>query len=54
MSEELWAEAMEMHRIEDRRIGMGEEAEEEMHDHDICRNSHRKYVKGWEDVSRVS
>ena len=28
--------------------------EEKMHEHDICRNSHRQYVKGWEDVIRVS
>ena len=26
----------------------------EMHEHDICRNSHRQYVKGWEDVIGVS
>ena len=25
-----------------------------MHEHNICRNSHRQYINGWEDANRVS
>ena len=39
---EIWTEASEMGRIEDQRIGMGEEAGGEVHQCNSCRNSLRQ------------
>ena len=41
-----------MRRIEDRRIGMGEEAGGEVHQIKLCRNSHRKCMRAWEECKK--